>query len=89
MKDRYLEITFRKGQAVAAYLHLPHASTSRRAGTREIGPGLRVDLSEEGEAMGLEIVSPAVVRAEDLNDALRSLGHPPLSAEELAPIRAA
>ena len=43
MKRRYLEVTFRGGKPLAAYLYLPRKRGSRVASTRDAGHGLRVD----------------------------------------------
>ena len=40
MRDRYLEITFRKGKMLAAYLYLPRVIGAKSARTEEVGPGL-------------------------------------------------
>lgn len=39
MKDRYLEVTFRKGKPLAAYLYLPRATGVKSARTEEAAPG--------------------------------------------------
>jgi uncharacterized protein YuzE len=89
VKERYLEITFRKGRALAAYLYLPRQPGAKSARTQEMRPGIRADYSAAGEAIGLEITAPARVTAEDVNLVLKQLGVPPLAPEEFAPIKAA
>lgn len=89
MRERYLEVTFRNGKPVAGYLYLPRAGKGRCARTEEAVPGLLIDLSESGEALGLEIAAPGKVTLDDVNAALKSLGLEPITAEELAPLIAA
>lgn len=89
MKHRYLEVTFRRGKPLAAYLYMPRATGARVARTVDGGPGLRVDYDSAGAAMGIEITAPSAVRLEDLNSLLQKLGQPELPQEEWAPARAA
>ena len=89
MKERYLEVTFRKGRPLAAYLYLPRKAGTKSVRTQEMAPGLRVDYSVGGDAIGIEITAPARVVAEDVNVILEQLGLEPLAPEELTPIRAA
>ncbi|MGQ0667723.1 MAG: DUF2283 domain-containing protein [Nitrospiraceae bacterium] len=89
MKQRYLEVTYRKGQPLAAYLYLPRAVGTRCVRTQEVSSGLLVDFSESGDAIGLEILAPALVTVAQVNAALTTLGLPTLTSEELAPLKAA
>jgi uncharacterized protein YuzE len=88
MRDRYLEVTFREGRPLAAYLHLPKKRGARSARTEKVGKGMVVDFSETGEMIGLEITAPSLVTAEDVSDVLERFGHPRLGAEELSPLAA-
>lgn len=89
MKDRYLEVTFRKGRLVAAYLYLPRESGAKSARTSPMGPGLLVDFDGTGKAIGIEITAPAQVSVEQINAILGQLSIEPIAPEELAPLRAA
>jgi uncharacterized protein YuzE len=89
MKERYLEVTFRKGKPLAAYLYLPRKAGTKSIRTQEVAPGLRVDYSAEGKAIGIEIVSPSRVTADHVNAVLERLGLEPLAPDKLSPIRAA
>jgi uncharacterized protein YuzE len=82
----YLEVTYRHGKPLAAYLHLERKPGDVAARTEEIEPGLAVDFAEDGRAIGVEIVSPRTVTAEALNRALCSLHLEPVAAAELAPL---
>lgn len=89
MKRRYLEVTFRSGKPLAAYLYLPRERGARVSYTRNAGHGLHVDWSEADEPMGVEITAPSLVSLERLNQVLADLGQPPLAPADWAPARAA
>lgn len=89
MKDRYLEVTFRKGKPVAAYLYLPRPTGAKSVATREAEPGLLVDYAEGGAPIGLEITAPSRVTLEQLNRVLIGLGMTGMRPEDLAPLQAA
>jgi hypothetical protein len=89
MKQRYLEVTYRKGRALAAYLYLPREVGVRAVRTEHGGKGLRVDFDGADKPIGIEITSPSAVTAEDINDVLIRIGAPELAAEEWAPLKAA
>ena len=89
MKDRYLEVTFRKGKPLAAYLYLPRQPGAKSVRTEKRANGILVDYGEKGEVIGLEITAPGAVAADDINEVLRGLGLGKIDAEELAPLAAA
>ncbi len=89
MKDRYLEVTFRKGKPLAAYLYLPRSVGARSVRTEEAGPGIRVDFAADGSAIGLEITAPSTITVDQVNAVLARLGAAVIGPEELAPLRAA
>jgi hypothetical protein len=89
MKGRYLEVTFRKGKPLAAYLYLPRPAGGKSARTEEMVPGILTDFTAKGDPIGLEITAPAQVTAEQINVVLTRLGLPPIAPEELAPLKAA
>ena len=89
MRHRYLEVTFRRGKPLAAYLYLPRAADAKVASTQDAGRGLRIDYDSEGAALGIEVTAPSAVSIDDLNALLASLGQPELPAEEWAPASAA
>lgn len=88
MKQRYLEVTFRKGKPFAAYLYLPRAIGARAARTVDEGLGVHVDIHEEGAPIGIEVTAPGAVTIADLNAVLVRHGLSPLSDEEWAPLAA-
>jgi uncharacterized protein YuzE len=89
MKDRYLEVTFRKGKPLAAYLYLPRSVGAKSDRTEEAFPGVLVDFSANGKPIGLEIITPTSVTVSQINVVLTKLGLAAISPEELAPLQAA
>lgn len=88
MKDRYLEVTFRKGKPLAAYLHLPRKPGARSVRSEKAGHGIVVDFGENGEVIGLEITAPGACTVAEINDVLERLGHGRIGSEELSPVAA-
>jgi uncharacterized protein YuzE len=89
MKESYLEVTFRHGQPLAAYLYLPRRAADRSHRTERVEPGLVIDFNRSGKPIGIEITAPWKVSASGLNRVLRRLGLPPVRPADLAPLRAA
>lgn len=88
MKQRYLEVSFRKGKAFAAYLYLPRPSGARAASTVNAGKGVQVDMDSEGKPIGVEITAPTRVSSDDLNEILLAHGIAALDEREYAPLAA-
>jgi uncharacterized protein YuzE len=89
MKNSYLEVTFRRGRPLAAYLYLPRQPTDKSYRTERVEPGLVIDYNRRGKPIGVEITAPARLSAPALNRVLRRLGVPTVTRAELAPLRAA
>lgn len=89
MKSSYLEVTFRHGRPLAAYLYLPRQPKDKSYRTERVEPGLVIDFSRRGKPIGVEITAPAKLSAPVLNRVLRRLGVPPVTRADLAPLRAA
>jgi uncharacterized protein YuzE len=88
MKQRYLEVTFRKGKPLAAYLYLARKSGSRIARTLDGGHGVRVDVDDQGAPMGIEITAPGAVTIAEVNAVLAQHGVAALDDQEWAPLAA-
>lgn len=88
MRQRYLEVTFRKGKPLAAYLYLPRANGARVAQTRDEGKGIYVDFDGNGAPIGIEIASPGSVNVAMLNAVLIRHGLAALDDGEWAPLAA-
>jgi uncharacterized protein YuzE len=89
MKSSYLEVTFRHGRPLAAYLYLPRQPKDKSQRTERVEPGLIIDYSRRGNPIGIEITAPAKLSAAALNRVLRRLGVPTVTRADLAPLRAA
>lgn len=88
MRDRYLEVTYRKGQPLAAYLRLNRVADGKVRRTRRFEPGLVVDFGANDVALGIEITAPAAVTIANLNQVLHELGLDPIDVADLAPLAA-
>ncbi len=90
MTERSLQVTYRKGSAFAAYLHLSHTTGEKSARTVASPDGLLiVDYSSTGRPVGVEITAPHAVPLERLNQLLAKLGEPPMAEQDDRPVRAA
>ena len=89
MKEPYLEVTFRHGRPIAAYLYLPREIGEKSYRTSKAEPGMVVDFGQSGNPIGIEITAPTKITVADLNDVLSKLGLPPMKDSELTPLQAA
>jgi uncharacterized protein YuzE len=89
MKTPYLEMTYRRGRPLAAYLYLGGSASMKSARTERVGAGLLVDYAESGKPIGIEITQPGQAVVDDLNRVLQGLGLPELTEGDAAPLRAA
>ena len=69
MSHRYLEVTFRGGKPLAAYLYLPRRPNDKSYRTPRATPGLIIDFNRGGAPIGIEITAPAKLSAAALNRA--------------------
>ena len=90
MTERSLQVTYWKGRAFAAYLHLSHPTGEKSAKTvaSQDGP-LIVDYDATGRPVGVEITAPQAVPLDQLNQFLAELGESPLAEQDYRPARAA
>lgn len=90
MTERSLQVTYRKGRAFAAYLHLSHQTGDKSARTVATSDGLLVvDYDATGRPLGVEITAPQAVPLDRLNQLLTELGEIPMAEHEYKPVRAA
>ena len=89
MRRSYLEVTYRKGRALAAYYYLPRKDGDKSVRTERVGAGLLVDFASDGRAIGVEISSPGRIDLDVLNEVLVRLGQESVQSEDLAPLVAA
>ena len=88
MKRTYLEVTFRKGKPLVAYLCLPRHANDRSARVETVGDDFAIDYAEDGRPIGIEILSPRIATVEQINAILTRIHLPPVEAVELAPLTA-
>jgi hypothetical protein len=86
MAHRYLEVTYRQGKPLAAYLALPRQSGDTSVRVEPHGPGFFVDWTDYGRPIGIEVPSPSLVTLEGLNRVLSELKLKPAAPEEVAPV---
>ncbi len=89
MKGRYLEVTFRKGRPLAAYLYLPRSPGAKSARTSSATPGILVDYSSDGVPIGIELTAPELATLDRVNGVLQALGLDQVAAEDPSPLKAA
>lgn len=89
MPEMYLEVTYHRGRAFAAYLYLPRRLGDKVAGSRQLEDGLVLDLSPSGTPMGIEITSPELASVALINRVLKEWGFPAMTQAELAPLKVA
>ena len=89
MNTPYLEVTYRRGRAIAAYYYLPRRSGQRSVRTRRVDAGLLIDYARDGQPIGVEITAPGSLSVTIFNRVLRELGLPPVKREDVAPLLAA
>lgn len=89
MVHRYLEVTYRNGKPLAAYLYLPRRAGDKSARVEPHGQGYLVDWTQDGRPIGIEITSPSQVTLEGLNEVLTGLHLERLAPDEASPLVAA
>ena len=89
MSHRYLEVSYREGKPLAAYLYLTRRSGDTSVRVEPHGDGFLVDWTEDGRPIGIEMPSPSLVTVEGLNRVLSELHLDPVTPEEVAPVVAA
>lgn len=89
MNEPYLEVTFRHGRAMAAYLYLPRDPDDKSARTKRVEPGLIIDFTAGGKPIGIEITAPGQISLAVINRVLQELGRAPVTQADLAPLLAA
>lgn len=89
MSNRYLEITYRKGKVVAAYLYLPRQPREKVKKTAKAAEGILVDYGKGGRPIGIEITAPHQVTRQAIEQVITQLNLPPFADDELKPLLAA
>lgn len=89
MEGRFLEVTYRGGKALAAYLYLTDDATAKSHRSKQVRPGLVLDYGETDELIGIEITSPGSVTPETVNEVLVSHRLEPVADIDLSPLQVA
>ena len=84
----YLEVTYRQGKPLAAYLYLARQSGDTAARTVRHASWL-VDYAADGRAIGIEFPSVGTIDLAELNRLLAAAHQPPLSPADVVPLVAA
>ena len=84
-----IEVTYRRGRAIDAYVSYGNGAPRKCHSTLEAAPGLIVDFARDGKPIGLELVSPGTSTLAAVNRVLRAVGLPPLRRADFAPLRVA
>jgi hypothetical protein len=84
----YLEVTYRQGRPLAAYLYLARQPGDTAARTERHGSWL-VDYAPDGRAIGVEFPSLGKIDLAELNRLLAAAHHPALSPADVVPLVAA
>jgi uncharacterized protein YuzE len=89
MKRSYLEVTYRKGKPLAAYLYLPRREGERAARTQRVSDEFNIDLASDGRPIGVEILAPRSATLAAVNSILSQYQVAPVEEADLAPLSAA
>lgn len=82
----YLEVTYRGGRPIAAYLQLPHSPDSKVDHSLPILPGIVVDFSADRTPLGVEFLNPAETDRGTILAKLAEIGANGVKADDLAPL---
>jgi len=83
-----LEISYRDGRPRLGYLNLADPS-EKSEHCRRVSPEMVIDINKEGRLIGIELLDPARVTLEAINDILKKYEIEPLKESDVAPILAA
>jgi hypothetical protein len=87
MTERGLQVPYRRGKILAAYLTLAHPTGQEVSRTQAKMDGLLVvDFTNNGLPIGIEITAPRKVTLAALNELLSELGEGPLSKQDYSPV---
>jgi len=89
MAAPYLEVTFRQGRPIAAYLYLQRKPGYKSHRTVKAESGMVIDYEQSGRAIGIEITAPKKITVAALNRVLSTIGEPPIADDDIAPLQAA
>lgn len=88
MTKPYLEVTYRQGRTLAAYLYLSRTPGDKAQRTERHNAWL-IDYAADGRPIGIEFPSAGTVNLTELNRLLAAANQPPLSPLDVRPLEAA
>jgi uncharacterized protein YuzE len=88
MSRPYLEVTYRQGKALAAYLYLDRRTGDKVDRSERHGSWL-LDLTSDGRPIGIEFTKLGDIDLAAVNRALSASQLPPIRDADLAPLKAA
>ena len=88
MAQPYLEVTYRQGKPLAAYLYLARRPGDTAARTERHGSFL-IDYAPDGRTIGVEFTSVGTVNLTELNHLLAAAHQPALTDLDVRPLEAA
>ncbi len=83
-----LRISYRDGRPRIGYLYLSDPS-EKSAHSRRVSAELVIDISKDGQLIGIELLDPANTTVEAINDVLKQYGCEPIRESDLKPIAGA
>jgi len=86
MKDKYLEITYRKGKMLAAYLYLPREIGEKSQKTEKFSEGVLIDYGKANHPIGVEIVDPQKINFDIINSVISKLKDFSIQETDFAPL---
>ncbi|MFZ5516820.1 MAG: DUF2283 domain-containing protein [Candidatus Zhuqueibacterota bacterium] len=86
MMDKYLEITYRKGKMLAAYLYLPREIGEKSIRTEKFSDGILIDYGKENHPIGVEIVDPKMIDFDIINRVISKLRDYSVQEIDFAPL---
>ena len=89
MKTPYLEVTFRKGQPLAAYFYLSRCPGDVSHRTERAEDGLLIDFADDDRPIGIEITAPRTTSVAAINRILKRLGQSLIEPQDIEPLHAA
>lgn len=88
MKYPYLTVSYREGRFQAAYLCIATPKGDRRVRTKRLSPSVLLDIDENEQPVGIEILSLESLTLEELNRLLRPFGVEPIEQKSIEPLLA-
>jgi hypothetical protein len=89
MQTTYLEMTYRNGKPIAAYLYLARRPGDRSVRQERRVAGMIVDFAADGRPIGIEFTSVTNLSLSAINSVLSSVNEAPATADDVAPLKVA